>query len=68
MGKTVLQARFPCLHFPVLIYESSLLDGKPLELGRGVYTDRDVSLTGTLVLITVVPTIVKVIFEPSESP
>ncbi|PYH63963.1 uncharacterized protein BO88DRAFT_447325 [Aspergillus vadensis CBS 113365] len=68
MGKTVLQARFPCLHFPVLIYESSLLDGKPLELGRGVYTDRDVSLTGRLVLITVVPTFVKVIFEPSESP
>ncbi|BCR99782.1 uncharacterized protein AKAW2_50124S [Aspergillus luchuensis] len=68
MGKTILHSRFPCLHFPVLIYESSLLDGKPLELGRGVYTDRDVSLTGRLVLTTIVPTFVKVIFEPSESP
>ncbi|KAL4893415.1 hypothetical protein BDV59DRAFT_193228 [Aspergillus ambiguus] len=68
MGKAKLQATFPCLHIPVLIYETSLLDGKRLELGRGVYTDRDVGINGKLVLITVVPTFVKVIFEPSATP
>lgn len=45
-----------------------MLDGKHLELGRGVYTDRDVGLTGKLVLMTVVPTRVKVIFESSATP
>ncbi|OJZ79735.1 hypothetical protein ASPFODRAFT_54753 [Aspergillus luchuensis CBS 106.47] len=68
MGKAKLHAPFPCLHIPVLIYESSVLDGKHLELGRGVYTDRDVGLTGKLVLMTVVPTRVKVIFESSATP
>lgn len=68
MGKAKLHAPFPCLHTPVLIYESSVLDGKHLELGRDVYADRDVGLTGTLVLMTVVPTRVKVIFESSATP
>ncbi|GLA55872.1 hypothetical protein AnigIFM63604_003091 [Aspergillus niger] len=40
MGRATLQAPFPCLHLPVLIYEPSLLGGKRLELGRGVFTDK----------------------------
>lgn len=45
-----------------------MLDGKYLELGRGVYMDREVGLTWKLVLMTVVPTRVKVIFGSSATP
>ncbi|KAB8212927.1 hypothetical protein BDV33DRAFT_95873 [Aspergillus novoparasiticus] len=66
--KRLHASSLPCLHVPVLIYEPRTADDRHLEVGYGIYTDRGFVLNGKLVLITVIPTHIKVKFNPFVTP
>ncbi|KAB8213558.1 hypothetical protein BDV33DRAFT_57501 [Aspergillus novoparasiticus] len=66
--KRLHASSLPCLHVPVLIYEPTTADDRRLEIGCGIYTDRGIILNGKLVLVTVIPTHIKVRFNSSVTP
>ncbi|KAL4888229.1 hypothetical protein BDV59DRAFT_147273 [Aspergillus ambiguus] len=58
----------PCLHVPVLIYEPTTADNRRLEIGCGIYADRGIVFDGNFVLITVIPTHIRVRFDSAAAP